>query len=101
MFQESEDAGALLPVLNFVKLIISKGMVDSQAAVPEKRKEEKEIKKGKQNQKEASQKTLASAFYLGFLHFSPVSFFFLTCSLCNSLALKADESQAIIHSFYI
>lgn len=33
LFQESDEAGVLLPVLNFVKCIISKGKVDRQTAV--------------------------------------------------------------------
>lgn len=33
LFEELDDAGFLVPVLNFVKLTVLKGMVDSQTAV--------------------------------------------------------------------
>lgn len=45
LFQESDDDGVLLPVWNFVKLIISKGVIDSQTAVLWKKKKTQTPKK--------------------------------------------------------
>lgn len=77
MLQESEDAGGFLPVLNFVKLIISKGMA-ARLLSQKKEKKERKMKKGKQNQKEASQKTSGFSFLIWIFIF--FSFFFLTRS---------------------
>lgn len=75
-----------MPVLNFVNLLFQRAWYRARMQIA-------------QNKLKLPQNSdyLASAFFIFFFTLFSWHIFFLTPCFCYSLALKADESQVIIH----